>query len=168
MQLTVEPLTRKHNRSGFSCGVEALDYFLKKTAMQHIDNGVSKTFVLLQDEGSTTIMGYFTLTICEVQVEQLEKKNRKGLPTRHDLPAGKLARLAISQQQQGQGFGKQLLVNAMKHFLQAHEHIGMSALFVNAKDKQAASFYQKYGFIQSCDDPLYLYLPTSTIKAANL
>jgi len=166
MPLVVEPLARRHNRRGFSCGVEKLDYFLGKTAMQHAENGISKSFVLLSDDNKTVIIGYFTLTICEVTIEQLNKADAKKLPKGHPLPAGKLARLAVSTDYQKRGYGKDLLISAMKHFILAHDQVGMSALFVDAKNDSAASFYQKYGFIQSCDDPLNLYLPTQTIKNA--
>lgn len=42
----------------------------------------------------------------------------------------------------------------------------MCAMFVDAKDENAANFYRKYGFTQSSNDPLQFYLPTATIKKA--
>jgi ribosomal protein S18 acetylase RimI-like enzyme len=134
--------------------------------MQHADNGIAKTFVLVSEENRTVIIGYYTLTPCEVRVEQLAEGDSKRMPKSHPIPAGKLARLAVSSDYQNQGCGERLLVNAMSSFLQAHEIIGMSALFVDALDEAAAYFYRRYGFIQGGDDPLNLYLPTETIRKA--
>jgi hypothetical protein len=39
------------------------------------------------------------------------------------------------------------------------EHVGVHALFVDAKDKPAAGFYRKYGFRPLPSDPLRLVLP---------
>jgi len=146
--------------------VDTLDYYIGKTAMQHGKTGVSRTFVLLPEENKTVIVGYYTLSPCEVRFGKLAAGDSKGKPKRHPIPAGKLARLAVSVDYQKQGFGKVLLINAMGNFLQAQEIIGMCALFVDAIDENAACFYKKYGFIQSSDDPLNLYLPTETIRAA--
>ena len=162
----IELLARKHNKRGFSCGNDKLDYFIGKTASQHINNGVSKTFVLVPEENPTIVIGYYSITTCDVNIDSLEPSDSKKLPKGHPLPAGRLARLAVSKEYQGQGFGVALLMDAMRKFVIAQDAIGMCALFVDAKDEEAACFYRKYGFIQSSDDPLQFYLPTTTIKAA--
>lgn len=44
-------LTGSHDRNGFDCGVEALNLWLRQTAMQHQTKGISRTFVAVpQDE----------------------------------------------------------------------------------------------------------------------
>jgi len=134
--------------------------------MQHSDRGISKTFVLVSDKSKTTIFGYFTLTICEVRFDSLTEEDSKKLPKTHPVPAGKLARLAVSSLHQKKGYGEQLLVSAMEHFLQAHDVVGMSALFVDAKDENAVAFYKKYDFVPSSDNPMCLYMPVQTIRAA--
>jgi len=162
----IEALSRCHNRRGFRSGVDSLDYYVGKVAMQHADNGIAKTYVLVPEENKTVITGYYTLTLCEVRIEQLAKEDSKGMPKHHPIPAGKLARLAVSLDYQKQGHGKKLLIHAMASFLHAQAIIGMSALFVDAKGEEAACFYRKYGFIQGSDNPLNLYLPTETIRKA--
>jgi len=134
--------------------------------MQHTENGISRTFVLVPEENSTAILGYYTLTSCVVDVEQLEKSDAKGKPKNHPIPAGKLARLAVAHDQQNKGLGTKLLVHAMEHYLQAQSAIGMCALFVDAINENAACFYEKFGFVRSSDNPLQLYLPTETIRKA--
>ena len=48
--LTIEPLSKAHNRKAFDCGNKALNHFLQKIARQHMEKGLSKTFVLIDKE----------------------------------------------------------------------------------------------------------------------
>jgi ribosomal protein S18 acetylase RimI-like enzyme len=166
LETIIEPLARKHNKRGFRCGNDQLDYYIGKIAAQHIKNGVSRTFVLVPKANLTVIIGYYSITTCDVRVESFQPSDSKKLPRSHPLPAGRLARLAVATRYQGQGFGEKLLIHAMRNFLSAQEAVGMCALFVDAKDEDAGNFYRKYGFIQSSDDPLQFYLPTATIRKA--
>ncbi len=43
--LVIEPLNPIHDRTGFQCGVEALDRYLKKQAKQDIKRRISRVFV---------------------------------------------------------------------------------------------------------------------------
>jgi len=162
----IEPLARKHNKRGFRCGNDQLDYFIGKTAAQHIRTGVSRTFVLVPKANQTVIIGYYSITTCDVRVESFQPSDSKKLPKRHSLPAGRLARLAVAMEYRRQGFGEKLLIHAMRNYTSAQEAVGMCALFVDAKDENAANFYRKYGFTQSSNDSLQFYLPTATIRKA--
>ena len=62
----VELLDKHHNRNSFDCGNEALNQFLKQTARQHIQKGISRTFVLVNTEQPEIIMSFFTLTLADV------------------------------------------------------------------------------------------------------
>jgi len=48
--LRVEPLSRLHDRKSFDCGQPALNDYLQKTALQHIEKGISRTFVLIDTD----------------------------------------------------------------------------------------------------------------------
>ncbi len=45
----VEPLRKAHDRVAFSCGIEALDNYLKKQASQDVAKRVAVCFVLTPD-----------------------------------------------------------------------------------------------------------------------
>ncbi|HYT48735.1 MAG TPA: GNAT family N-acetyltransferase [Burkholderiales bacterium] len=60
---------------------------------------------------------------------------------------------------QGQGLGELLLVDAITRTRSVLEHVGVHALFVDAKDREAAGFYRRYGFRPLPSDPLRLVLP---------
>ena len=108
----IASLARHHDRSGFDCGVPALNFFLKATARQHGEKGISRSFVLSDQEKPATILGYFTLTLCEVRTEHLPVTYAKKYP-QHGLPAVRLARLAVSRRYQGKGYGGVLLAEAI-------------------------------------------------------
>jgi GNAT superfamily N-acetyltransferase len=155
-------LDRKHDRAGFDCGVPELNAFLKVTARQHTQKGISRTFVLTYN-GSTAILGFFTLTLCEVHPVGLPTTISRYYPL-HQLPAVRLARLAVSRKEQGKRFGELLLTEAMYRTRLIAEQAGLIGLFVDAKDDSARQFYLRYGFLSLVDQPLQLFLPIATIR----
>ncbi len=164
MAFKIEILSRNHNREDFDCGNNDLNRYLCTTAYQHIKKGISRTFVLVDDAEPDQISGFFTLTFCEIFVESLPDKYAKKYPPR--APAAKLARLAVAGHKQNRGLGTYMMLNAMKRILDVSEHLGIIGFFVDAKDKNAAEFYEQFGFIPLKDDPLELFLPLATIQKA--
>ena len=162
--LKVEQLSRSHDRKRFSCGIEPLDTFLQKHARQHAERNISRTFVLVESEAPETIVAYYTLSVCEVIPAEIPDLRLQRYP--HPIAAAKLARLAVTKTQQKKGLGKQILVNAMERTLSIAENAGIVGLFVDAKDETAAAFYKRYGFIETEQRPLILYLPMATIGEA--
>jgi len=156
-------LSRNHDRSRFDCGVPALNAFLKATARQHGVKGISRTFVLSEREKPATILGYFTLTLCEVRMADLPTKYVKKYP-QHGLPAVRLARLAVSRKYQGKGYGGLLLADAIHRTVLIAEQAGVIGLFVDAKDERARLFYEHYGFVALPDHDLQLFLPLETLR----
>lgn len=158
----IELLNKSHDRQSFNCGSETLNQFLIRTARQHIQKGISRTFVLVDTEQPKTIIGFFTLSICEVQTEKLPPQLAKKYPTK--VPGVKLARLAVTQDWQRQGIGEILMLEGMKRALVIAENAGVIGLFVDAKDEEAKAYYQRYGFVSLSDTPLEMFLPLETVK----
>ena len=69
--LTIQTLTKAHNRNAFDCGDEALNVFLQKIARQHNEKGLSKTFVLIDPQYPADIIGYMTHLFISSQEERL-------------------------------------------------------------------------------------------------
>lgn len=170
----IEPLHKFHNREQFDCGVEVLNQFLKATARQHIQKGVSRTFVLSnrpaapleQQECLQDIIGFFTLTICEISSKKLPSPLAQKYPLQ--VPGVKLARLAVDKQWQRQGIGEILMVEAMQRALLVADTAGGIGLFIDAKDESAQSYYVRYGFIALEDNPLEMFLPLSLLRTLNI
>jgi ribosomal protein S18 acetylase RimI-like enzyme len=112
----------------------------------------------------TRIRGYYTLSAYSVKLTDLPEDVRKRLPKYPDMPAALLGRLAVDAQFRGQGHGEHLLLDAMQKVLTASETLGTLVLVVDAKDQQAAEFYQHFDFIPFPSQPLRLFLPLATIR----
>lgn len=162
-RLRIESLTRKHDRKGFDCGNPDLNRYLRNVARQHTEKGISRTFVLVDEDNTTEILGFYTLSSCEIIVEKLPRKYSKKYPLR--APAAKLARLAVGKKHQRIGLGRYMLVSAIDRVLKVAEHLGIIGFFVDAKE-EAKTYYKQFGFIPLPDHPHEFFLPLATLKKA--
>jgi len=162
--LKLEELSRKHDRTKFDCGVNELNQYLKNTARQHIVKGVSRTFVLLDEEISSEILGFYTLVFCEISVKELPSKYAKKYHLK--APAAKLARLAVAKKYQRQKLGTYMMVNAIERTLLISKNIGIIGFFVDAKDGSVKKYYEQFGFIPLPENRLQLFLPLTKIQQA--
>ena len=154
--LSIQPLTGRHDRRAFESASAQLDAWLRQTAQQHQRRGISRTFVATAEEAPSRILGFYALTVCEVVADELPEDLARKLPRR--VPGIRLGRLAVDRSVQGQGLGELLLMDAIKRAQLVLEHVGVHALFVDAKDTRAAAFYRKYGFRPLPSTPLTLVL----------
>jgi len=167
VSLKIESLTRSHDRVSFDCGDNELNQFLQRTTRQHTDKGLSKTFVLVDEDNSTQIIAYMTLVVCEVLADDIPHPWKKKYPRR--IPAARLAKLAVSIEKQRKGYGKILLIDAMQKTLNSSNTMGIAGLFVDAKHKQAQAYYEQFGFIGLPEQLNNRFLPITTIaKSFNL
>lgn len=157
----IKLLDKLHDRDSFNCGNEALNQFFRQTARQHIQKGISRTFVLVHTEQPETILGFFTLSLCEVRAEKLPSKFAKKYPSR--VSGVKLARLAVAKALQRQGIGEILMIEAMRRTVMVADNAGIIGLFTDAKDDAAKVYYERYGFISLEDTHLEMFLPLQTI-----
>ncbi len=162
----IELLAKSHDRDGFDCGSEPLNLFLKQTARQHAERGISRTFVLVEETAGAPkpILGFFALNICQMKSESLAPQEAKKLP--RDVSAVRLGRLAVVKTHQRQGIGKILLVAAMGKFIEIFNTAGGIGLFVDAKGQEAKRYYEQFGFVPLPSDELELFLPVKTIQEA--
>ncbi|HEY1660922.1 MAG TPA: GNAT family N-acetyltransferase [Verrucomicrobiae bacterium] len=166
--LKIELLAKSHDRDGFDCGSDPLNLFLKQTARQHAERGISRTFVLVDESAAAPkpIVGFFSLNICQIKSETLAPYEAKKLP--RDVPGIRLGRLAVAKAYQRQGIGKILLIAAMNKFIEIFNTAGGIGLFVDAKDQEAKRYYEQFGFVSLPSNELELFLPVKTIQEALL
>ncbi len=162
----LEPLARTHDRAGFDCGSEPLNSFLKQTARQHAERGISRTYVLVEEDASEPkpILGYFALNLCQIKSEALAQEEARRLP--RDVSGIRLGRLAVAKAHQRQGIGRLLLVGAMRKFMEIFDAAGGIGLFVDAKDQAARRYYEQFGFVSLPSNELELFLPVRSIQEA--
>lgn len=170
--IKLEALTGHHDRSGFDCGVDTLNAWLHRTALQHQGKGISRTFVAVPHDDASdlnfrhdgyadvhadTILGFYALASAVVLIEELPPEVSKRYP--RQIPVTRLGRLAIRIDMQGQGLGRLILADAVNRARNAAQVVGSAGIFVDAKDNKAAQFYQHYGFKPCPTLALKLYLP---------
>ena len=162
----IELLAKSHDQDGFDCGSEPLNLFLKQTARQHAERGISRTFVLVEEGEAVPkpILGFFSLNICQLKSESLTAEAARRLP--RDVSGIRLGRLAVAKMCQRQGAGKALLVAAMEKSLEIFNSAGGIGLFVDAKDQAAKRYYEQFGFVPMPSNELELFLPMKTIQTA--
>lgn len=162
----IELLAKSHDREGFDCGSEPLNLFLKQTARQHAERGISRTFVLVDEAAAAPkpIAGFFSLNLCQIKSASLTAPEARKLP--RDVAGVRLGRLAVAKASQRQGIGKTLLVAAMGKFIEIFNTAGGIGLFVDAKDQAAKRYYKQFGFVALPSNELELFLPVKTIQEA--
>ena len=127
--------------------------------------GGAKTFLAIDDADNQTILGYYSVSPASIAYARTPELVRRGL-ARYDVPAFRLARLAVDLKVQGQGLGGQLLLAAGKRCLLASAEVGGVAMLIDAKNPRVAAWYAGYGALPLLDAPLSLLLPLTTVEAA--
>ena len=147
-----------HDRAGFSCGVPELDDYLHRFAAQHRRKGVCTVHVLVDTEKPRLILGFYTLSAAQVDIDELSDADKRKLP-RYPVPCFRLGRLACRTDQRNKGLGKLLIGCAVERCLQARKQVAAFALIADAKNFEAKAFYENYGFKSCVDAQMTLYLP---------
>ncbi len=157
----IEPLGAGHDRAAFSCGVPALDTYLRSQARQDVTRRVAAVFVLTNGE---TVAGFYTLSAFAIRLSELPDELSAKLPRYPLVPATLLGRLAISTQHRGRGLGQLLLQDALHRALDHSRSVASFAVVVDAKDENARNFYLRHGFSPFPETPARLYLQMTTIE----
>ena len=154
--MLVLPLSDGHDRKGFDCGNVELNSWFAQVARQHKEKRVSSTFVVVADEASSEVLGFYAISLAELINAELPAQYRKRLPAK--VPVFRLGRLATAKEHRREGIGEYILFDAIDRVTRIAGEVGGIGLVVNAKES-AIDFYKRYGFEQMADHPLNLFLP---------
>lgn len=149
---------KKHNRNDFDCGVEALNLYLQRVANQDQKRSLTKVYVLAEGE---RVIGYYSISAHSVSKDHLPENKQFG--GYHEIPFLLLGRLAVDRHYQGLGYGDVLILHAFATTMEAAEKVGIMGMVVDAKDENAASFYQGFGFKRLSSTKNRLVLPLSAL-----
>ena len=155
----IEPFADRHDRVGFSCGVDALDRYFRTQAGQDSRRRVASCFVLVTREG--TAAGYYTLSATSIALVDLPSSFAKKLPRYPAIPATLMGRLAVDYRRRGEGLGEFLLFDAFARTLRSE--IATYAFVVDAKNEAAQAFYEHYRFLPLTSEGRRLFLPVAEI-----
>ncbi|KFB11142.1 GNAT family N-acetyltransferase [Nitratireductor basaltis] len=160
--------TERHDRSGFSCGVAAVDNFLKRTARKLSKVNNSRIYVMLDDEDR--VIGYYALNAHAVDYTRLPARFARNRPSHGSIPAAFLSMIGVDQRYSGQGLGGELLVDALIRVARAAEHVGIAIVVLDVLDngqpelvERRSRLYANYGFQPLPSDPMRMFLPVVTI-----
>ena len=62
-----EPIGKHHDRTGFDCGEEALNEFLRRYARKSHERGGAKTFLAIGDSLDKAVLGFYSLSPASVE-----------------------------------------------------------------------------------------------------
>ena len=162
--LIIAPLNPSHDRSGFRCGIEALDRYIAKQAKQDIKRRISRIFVASIPENPKMVVGYYTLSAVSIELCQLPVAMARKLPRHPVVPAALIGRLAVSRAAQKHGVGPLLLANAIKRTLLVSDQIAIYAMVVDAINDDAIEFYKQFGFTRLQLARQRLFLPLKSLN----
>jgi GNAT superfamily N-acetyltransferase len=148
-----EPISAQHLLEEFDSGKISLNNWLKTRALSNHKNGFTAVSVVHEDQ---RVLGYYGLSPTTVVPSSLPRNIRTGQPP-NLIPCLLLGQLAVDKNSAGRGIGSGLLKHALISCAQAANLIGGRALIVNAIDDEAASFWQRRGFLPTKNDPLMLF-----------
>lgn len=161
--LRIEALASRHDRDGFSCGVDSLDRYLRTQANQDVRRKANGVFILVEPDKPEVVIGYYTLCATGIAQGEVPAAARKHIPRYPLISATLVGRLAVSEARQGERLGAMLLADALRRAYASAATVGSSMLVVDAINDRAAAFYEGNGFVR-LPDSLRLVLPMHAIQ----
>ncbi len=153
---SIELLAAHHDKAAFSCGNEQLDRYLHVCATQDKKKNIAIPYVIY-DLARQKIIGYYTLSMSGINLEQLPEAIIKKLPKYPIVGVTLIGRLAIDLDYKGFGWGKLIIMDAFQRSLNISKATGSFAVVVDAIDDDAVRFYQRFDFktFPGCSDKLF-------------
>lgn len=163
MNYVTEVLSSTHRKDNFECGKPMLDNYLTRQAGQDMKKGLAVCYVITAED-EMTVAGYYTLSSNSIPKAMIPELFSKKFPNSYDsIPTILVGRLAVDSKFQGEGFGSDLLIDALKRSWGASKKTGIFAVVLDPLDEEATRFYEKYGFLELMDSR-ELFLPMKSIE----
>lgn len=167
----IEPLDpEKHDRAAFSCGVEQVDNFFKRTANKLAMADNLRVFVMTTP--GNDVIGFYALNAHAVDYSDLPPKYARTRPGHGSIPAAYISMIGVDSRHQGHGYGGDLLVDGLRRIASAAENIGIAVVMLDVLDcgdaarvAKRKALYESYGFTAIPSNTLRLFLPLATVLA---
>lgn len=134
-----EKLTKDHDLSNFSCGVDDLDEFLKEDALDQQEKNLNVTYLAMYDD---EIIGYVSILADLVKCDKLDKNIKAHYS---DYPAVKIGRLAVDKKYARMHIGTEILDSISKFIKKLSKNLGIGYITVDAYCS-ARKFYSNNEF----------------------
>ena len=162
--MVIEPLSKRHDRTAFSCGHHDLDDWLRRRASQDEKRNIARVFVAV--DNNLGVVGFYSLSAFTLAIDDLPEGLARKLPRHDAIPAALIGRLARDERVRGKGLGDLLMADAIRRILGAGRSVAVYAIIVEAKDESAGAFYRSFGFIPFPTRPGRMFMTAVAAAAA--
>lgn len=167
---TIEPLDpARHDRAAFSCGIEQVDNFFKRTANKLAKADNVRVFVLTTADQD--LIGFYALNAHSIDYAELPAKYARIRPGHGNIPASYISMIGVDERFAGQGFGGDLLIDALERIARVADEIGLAVVVLDVLDcgnlklvEKRLRLYKSYGFQPLPSKGLRLFLPIATVR----
>jgi ribosomal protein S18 acetylase RimI-like enzyme len=167
----IEPFDpEKHDRTAFSCGIDQVDNFFRKTANKLSKADNLRVWVMTDPGGA--LIGFYAANAHSVDYTDLPAKYARTRPGHGQIPAAYISMIGVDSGFQGKGYGGDLLIDCLRRLAQASEALGVAVVMLDVLDcgepeqvERRLALYRGYGFAPLPTHPLRLFLPMATVKA---
>lgn len=156
MRLLFGLLSSDMDKSGFTCGVPALDTCLQKLASQDMKRGFATAIVARAETAPNKIIAYYTLSAASVFLNTVPEEMARKMPRYPNIPVVRLGRLAVASGMQGQHVGSLMVLDALRR--SCANELAWALFLVDAKNERVAAFYKKFLFQRFADNEAHLWI----------
>lgn len=158
-----QKLLGQHNRTRFYSGEPSIDHYLKTQAGQDSKRKFSTCYVHVDEQ--QIVLGYYTVSAYSVsRLDLTDSITQKWPPAYHQIPCILIGRFGLDKSVQGKGFGKVLLIDALRRCVDISDSLGAVAIVIHPLNDEIRKFYTKLGFISFQDKP-FQFIAVKTVKA---
>ncbi len=161
----------RYHRSGFTCGTDRLDNFLRFRARKQRKDDSTRIFVAVA-EGLPKVLGYYAPNAQAVATDDLGQTRPRRAPNTGSVPALYLSMIAVGRSWQGRGLGSDLAVDALGRALNVAGEIGLRLVVMDVIDDgeheafaHCMTFHQRLGLQSFRDRPERMFIAIETIRA---
>lgn len=159
----------KHDRTAFSCGIEQVDNYFKKTANKLAKADNVRLYVMTTPDNE--IIGFYAINGHAVDYADLPKQYARTRPSHGNIPAAYISMIGRDKKFSGKGYGEDLLVDALARIAAAADQLGIAVVMLDVFDcgdpkrvKRRKTLYEAYGFQPLPSNPLRVFLPIKTVR----
>jgi len=154
-------LTDRHLLDDFDCGVDSLNRWLTNCARRANVQDTARVYVWTR-RGDQHVVAYFAINPTRISRE--DDGISKSAAVLDLVPAFMISKLAVDKSIQGQGNGKDLVLDAIGRIVGVAQLGGGRLIVVDAIDETAHAFYCGLDFVPVEKNPQRLYMKVATAR----
>ena len=161
----------RHDRDRFSCGVEQVDNYFKRTANKLMQAGNTSVYVMVGLERD--VAGFYAMNAHAVHYTDLPNRYKRTAPGHGSIPAVYISMIGRDVRYKGQGIGEDLLVDALCRASRASRSGYAAAVIMldvldcgdARKTGNRKAIYERFQFQSLPAYPMRMFMPMRTADA---